>query len=624
MSKSYFNTILLSLIISIIVSSCASPDHTDQQSHDTVFQPTGSLTTNSPAKQAWQLASAQQFSQADAILRQLDSNSILQTEKNADLEALQDSVYFAWASALISDLQMSAAIAAKTETSLSFMQMPSIQDNIDALEMNEQIQFWQYKAALLTTHSYKADAIKARIYIQHLQLQSDNMGDAEFISNQQQLWQLLAQLDQADIALLQQQSQTGSILNGWLQLTQITLHSSLNLDQQIDAIDAWQLQNAAHPAALIPPSEIGIIRQAHRLRPQKVAIILPMHGKYKAVGEAIRDGVLHNFYRSNYQPSLSFYSASDSDDFLSIYQSAIEDGAEWIIGPLLKSQLQALYQLDSLPVPTLALNTLNVDQTLPQGLIEYGLSSNDEIDALIPLMQSQLSQRTITLAQNTSWAKDASNYFTQQWQAHGHEHLGSFFFNNAREQSPAVEQALNIDQSKLRIRKVKWLLGSEIETQERRRQDVDGILILSKPQQAASLRPLLAFHYASNLNMYATSNIYRGYSLKTTDNDLRGIQFTDTPLTIQSAQQPIAYYGQSPLIRMYALGLDVFSITERYSLLSQLENSQFYGAAGIIEIKNQSLSRKTDYAIFRSGEVFPLAPTHNSTSAIDAQASPMP
>ena len=606
----HLNTLALCALSALFLSSCANQTSVTDNGSSSAIN-TSEVEHASIAKQAWAQASQGSYSEAKSTLSQLDRTQTLSPEETADLSTLQDSVYFAWANAIILDAQASSAPhttdkATKDAKSLTWLKIPSIQANIDTLPEKDQIGFWNFKAEQLSKNLHIEEAVKARVFIEHITINNGNHGDALFIENQTKLWALLSLLDAQEIQSIESKNLSNNSLQAWLTLTKITLHSNLSLNQQITAIDHWQLNNSTHPGSLIPPQDISLIRNALRARPTHIGVILPMHGKYKVVGEAIRDGILKNYYQSDYKPYLSFYSTSETDDFLSTYQAAVDDGADWIIGPLLKDQVEALYTLESLPVTTLALNKLQLDKVPPKGLIEYSLSPFDEIDSLIPLMESQQANRIITLAQKKHWAEEASLYFNNQWQAFGHEPLGTFFFENSRAQSVAVQQALHIDISKKRIQKMKWLLGGNIETHERRRQDVDSIFILSKPQQAASLRPLLAFHYASNLNMYATSNIYRGYSIKSIDNDLRGIQFTDTPITIQSAQETIDYYGKSPFIRMYGLGLDVFSITERFSLLSQLNNSHFYGATGIIGVNQNTLSRKTDYAYFKSGKVLPL------------------
>ena len=602
----HLSAIILALSLPLLLSSCSSTSQNTSHTSEPINQ--AEINQASSAKKAWILASHSDYSNAQNALIQINSQQTLNPATNASIETLQDSVYFVWANAILSEQFKPIALspAQNKIKSLSYLNFNSIQANIDSLPHSEQIAFWRYKAELQEHYLLFEDAIKSRVYIEHLQLSNNNTGDSLFQSNQVQLWTLLSQLDKQQIYTLQKNSRHQSNLYAWIDLAQIILHSNLNLEKQIAAIDAWQLTHSNHPAALIPPSDIGLIRNALRARPTHIAIILPMHGKYRAVGEAIRDGILYNFYNSDYKPSLSFYSTNETDDFLSTYQAAVDDGANWIIGPLLKPQLEALYTLDKLAVTTLALNRIESDTPPPEGLIEYSLSSNDEINSLIPLMIQQNADRVIVLAQKANWAEDTSQYFSEQWQALDHEPLGTYFFESSRAQANAVQQALLINHSKQRIKKMKWLIGNELEVQERRRKDVDSILILSRPQQAASLRPLLAFYYASDLGMYSTSNIYRGYPNKSIDNDLRGIQFTDTPIAIHPADRPNPYYEKSPFIRMYGLGLDVFSITERYSLLSQLDHSQFYGATGVIGVKQNTLSRTTDYAFFKSGRVYPL------------------
>ena len=44
-------------------------------------------------------------------------------------------------------------------------------------------------------------------------------------------------------------------------------------------------------------------------------------------------------------------------------------------------------------------------------------------------------------------------------------------------------------------------MGTEVEFSPRRRQDIDSVFLLSgQPAEARSIKPLIAFHYAEDLN----------------------------------------------------------------------------------------------------------------------------
>jgi len=638
----YLNSLIWIAILAFIFSGCAStPKQSGRQGGE-------QSTSNTPASEnlliqqslsykAWQSAQQHEYAQAQSLIEQAKPIALSTFEQ----------LYIAWAEAIL--LQQQALILQQQldkpqDTQAihanQIPQAPSPKDTdarlmnkllkeaqnklnqdfilnqVDLLQISEQIDFWRLQAELLEAQRKALAAFKLRLYLEPLLQQALNNKESNttklnYLSNHQSIWRNLKTLSHQDLANYYQQEQAknpNSDTAAWLHLALISLHSTQSLSEQISLIEDWQLQFSTHPAGLIPPEEISILRQALRHRPQKIAVILPLNGKYKAVGQAIRDGILNNFYSGSYKPSLMFYSVDNAEDFLATYQGAIDDNADWVIGPLLKEQLELLYTQEQLPVPTMALNTLNTEQEAPANLFSFSLSKNDEIDSLIKLMQAQNSKRIVTIAQEGQWSHDSADYFEQQWNNTELEQasLGQFFFKNSREQSNTVQQALNIDDSKTRIRKLKWLLGNNIEAEPRRRQDLDGILMLSKPKETASLRPLLAFHYASTLNMYASSSVYRGYPDKKKDNDMRGIQFTDAPFVIQNAQQADPYYGRSRMIRMYAFGLDALSLAERFSLMQQFPGSSFHGASGSLSISDNQVHRLSSYALFKSGVAIAL------------------
>lgn len=427
--------------------------------------------------------------------------------------------------------------------------------------------------------------------------------ETQYQQNHQAIWRLLAQAD-IDENTLQRFSQEQDLLH-WLQLSRIVQHSTLSLDQQLRAIDQWLADNSLHPAAKWPPQDIDMIRHYSEQRPQKIAVILPLEGKYRALGTAIRDGLMRAWFESGHQPLLVFYNFDELPGFLDVYHEAIFDGADMVIGPLFKEQLQELLQYqDILPVPTIALNRLD-DSTLarPQNLFEYSLSSDDEIRSLITLAQRQQHHNAIVIHQPDSWAQRAADTFISEWQQQQGKILASASFDNTREQSALVQNVLNLDKSRQRSRELQWLTGLTLENEPRRRQDIDLILLITRPEAAASIRPLLSFHYASNIPVYANSSVYRGYPNPSFDNDLNGIYFTDAPLVINSQSLGDSSYRQSPFIRMHAMGMDAFRLSERIQLLAQLPLLTLPGASGQLSVENGIVQRQTAYARFVRGRV---------------------
>ncbi len=112
----------------------------------------------------------------------------------------------------------------------------------------------------------------------------------------------------------------------------------------------------------------------------------------------------------------------------------------------------------------------------------------------------------------------------------------SFTGNN--DFSEKISQLLAVDASDERKKALRALTGEAIEFESRRRQDVDFIFLSALSQAGRQIKPTLAFYYASDLPVYATSHIYSGEPAKTRDQDLNGISFTSMPWTLEQ-QNPL-------------------------------------------------------------------------------------
>lgn len=504
-----------------------------------------------------------------------------------------DSVLLAYAEArfYLAQENIEAAYLTLTEPSLFEKTLQAnnhLQTNIGLL-----------KAQVLKLKNKNIDAVKLRIFLAPL-IEDQTV----YLENHIAIWRLLNALtpDEINRAILDKNEDD---FQQWLSLSKIVQHGNLVLDQQITAIDHWQHIYPMHPAALIPPPEIAAIRNATNQLPENIAIILPFDSKYRAIAEAIRDGFMNAYYKTQHQPQLSFYSIDESQSFISIYNEAVEDGADMVIGPLFKNQLEELYQLGTLPVTTIALNKLDqIDK--PLNLYEFSLATDDEILSIIELARQENRHNAIVITQEDSRAQKYIDFFSAHWTALGNTVLNTATVTTTREQSKVIQSLLNIEKSNQRIRELQWLIGSNFQYEPRRRQDIDMILMLVNSESATSLRPLLAFHYANDIPIYASSSVYRGYPQPLIDNDLNGIRFTDIPLTLNQRDDVNSKYQTSSLIRMYAFGIDAFQLSERLKLMEGIAEIKLYGATGLLTLTDGKLYRQTSFARFQNGIAKPL------------------
>ena len=194
------------------------------------------------------------------------------------------------------------------------------------------------------------------------------------IENQEAIWASLTSLPIKRLQLLS--TTTISIVQGWYQLALINKQYQNALDAQNNAIDQWIANNPNHPASYQLPTELQLIKQVINQRPKKVSLLLPMQGKLAKAGRAIRDGFFAAYYHAAKQgwnvPIVSVLDTS-SATIGTVYDRAVGDGAELIIGPLSKDNVTSLQLRSQLPVTTLALNYLD-DAQPNDNLFQFGLS----------------------------------------------------------------------------------------------------------------------------------------------------------------------------------------------------------------------------------------------------------
>jgi len=143
-----------------------------------------------------------------------------------------------------------------------------------------------------------------------------------------------------------------------------------------------------------------------------------------------------------------------------------------------------------------------------------------------------------------------------------------------------------------------------------RRQDVDFIFLAATPQQAQQIKPTLAYQYAGDVPVYATSHLFSGSMSAAQYRDLDGIRFCETPWLLDAndplRQQVNSQWPQAggSLGRLYAMGVDAFRLAPRLDQLKTLPDSRVEGLSGNLSLNAaQRVERRLPWAQFSNGQV---------------------
>lgn len=454
------------------------------------------------------------------------------------------------------------------------------------------------------------DSARERIHLAPLLIAEEKT------ANDTALWASLIKAPAEQLQQVASQSRN-SDEQGWLALALVAQANRDNLDKQLTALRRWQLRWPLHPAAGNLPEELALLNQIITERPSNIVLMLPLKGKNALAGTAIRDGFLASYYAAktagDQLPTVRIIDTANTSDFAGLYDETVQQGADFIIGPLQKQHVQTLQARRSLTIPTLALNYGAIDDHTSQ-LYQFGLSAEDEARQVAQKAWLSDHKTSLILTPSSGWGQRIASAFSNEWQELGGTVLENAYFDSEKSYSNAIQELFDIDASKQRAKRIQAVLAKNIEFTARRRSDVDFIFVVATPKQARQIKPTLAFHFAGNVPVYATSHIYSGTASPLLDRDLDGVVFAETPWLLSYQNNPLKNTISSTwpatsgrLGRLYALGVDAYQLYPRIQLLSGTGQNQLAGATGMLTLDESGrVVRSLQWAQIQSGHIRPL------------------
>jgi|SRR5690554_371511 len=477
--------------------------------------------------------------------------------------------------------------------------------------------------------------------------------------NNEAIWQDLMSLSASELALLAERDDNPT-LSSWAKLARVARDSAANLNRQLERVELWRQQHPNHPANLELPSDLQLLGQLIARQPKTIALLLPQNGRLADAANAVRDGFLAAYFagRSAEQnPTIRQYD-SDAVDINQLYQQAVADGAELIIGPLAKENVAALAQRDSLTVPVLALNyyepsdsdktdlaSFNIDElktpppqakladitalTAPPdihsneheaqpsdslfapALYQFGLAAEDEARQIARHAHLQGHRRAMVIAPDIDWAQRSVDAFVQQWQQLDGEVVSLSRYIGVGDYSDVLKQSLLINDSEQRHSQLRNIIFTNSHFEPRRRKDIEMIFLIANPPQARQIKPTLAFHYAGDIPVFATSQIYNGSDNPKSDRDLNGIRFNTLPWLFADNAETRAIKAStdtpSAYERLHAMGADAYHLYPRLAQLKHLPQTRVLGATGTLSMQRDGrIVREQIWAEFIRGSAQPI------------------
>ncbi len=429
------------------------------------------------------------------------------------------------------------------------------------------------------------------------------------LENHARIWQL--QLDAARFLIIDPQIRYDATTQGWLELGRIARRFWTDEVSLSGTLNQWTIQFPGHPAtAVYWPLAGEIALTTLRSAVRRIGLLLPLTGRLAGAATAVRDGFLAaHFAAESQQLDIRVY---DSSNAIDSYEQAVADGAQLIVGPLDKQQVESVISRNGGRLPILALNYRDPGAPPAPAVLEYGLSPED--DARSAALQAMADGHThaIALVSDDDWGQRSLAAFSQAFTEAGGTLVDSRFFHGGPKDYPSViKDLLKLDESRARSAAIARLVGEELDTQPVRRQDAQFLFLAASPKQGRQLRPQFRFYHATDLPIYSGGRIYAGTPDPRLDKDLNEIKFCAMPWLLDGSEtwnsRRLAIEAAWPqrarrYQRLFAMGNDAYLLASALRNANWLQLPPIAGATGTLTQIDQRIVRTLPCAQFIQGE----------------------
>ena len=441
----------------------------------------------------------------------------------------------------------------------------------------DKIIYLQARAFALSLTNQYFDSARARIELQNLLPQNQQR------ENMVAILDTLRLLSMAN--LRNPKTATTYDTAGWLSLASLfkaTPYISINDPN----LGKWRSQFAQHPAN---SAFLKYYLSAQQKLLPTIAVLLPSSGSFAEAGKAIQKGLAAAYEQTPptiAKPKLRYYDTSTNDP-VTLYRQAIDDGAQFIIGPLNKEHVEQLALNTNLTVPILTLN--HVPGLNKANLYQFALSPLDDVETVAQAAIRAGHRRLLLLTPSSELGNRLQGYFKD---AINNQDAGLIKFATynpeANDFNKVLRDLFNLNESEQRYNQLKAFIPN-LRTNARSRQDIDALLVMAYPQNAKALQTQLKKITSNNPKIYATAHVYNGVATPE-DTDLDGINFCDIPWLFNAAypgalsQESLRATWQTmanPYLRLVAMGIDAYNLIPH---LNQLNTTPYQGATGKLKL----------------------------------------
>jgi len=602
----FFTRRILSVFITVlIVASCAAPKK-NQKSAPKVTTTETTIETEHVILASDYLKKAESASSEQAIALMLTAAKTYIAEQNP-LKSL-------WLANKLSRLplthqQMFDVLLVKVESLLLLNHANEAEQQLstanELIANKLAIPNYQYYALTSLIENSKSNAIHAN-YNALLAFDLNPYADDNDVMN---IWNELSQLSRWELQALK--AMNPPHISGWLDLILKTNKwgdNKLRLDPKIIE---FQSAYPNHPAHFIA-EQLLLVSQVETQPIKHIAILLPLSGKHKHVGEIVQEGMLANYNDS--ETTLHFID-TNALDFTTLTTQFTEKEIDHVIGPILKPNVDQYIVQTEIELPTLLLNIPTVGQ-LANNHFAFSMKREDEAIQAATVLASRNYKQPVLFSTQDSVSRKVATTFANKWQLLTGNVLETVTLEANEKMQKSLKTSLDIDVSRTRIRNLEAQIDQKIKTENRNRRDIDMVFIAAPSQFTRLIKPFIDVNtstYSTTIPMFASSLSHNGSSDNAEIRDLNGLTFSEIPWLIKNKTQDKQAIETSKslwpnrsesLQRIYALGYDSLSVINKLLHMKALPYLRHYGQTGELKMeKSHIISRSILWGKYTNGTV---------------------
>ena len=270
------------------------------------------------------------------------------------------------------------------------------------------------------------------------------------------------------------------------------------------------------------------------------------------------------------------------------YGKAAAGGADFVIGPLGRDEVSAVFGQSNLPVPVLALN--RGTGAPPSGNAGFSLAPEDDGIIAAEYLLSRERKTALIINGNDDNGKRAANAFRERFTQRG----------------GTVVEAISVADAPGSI-------SANLANASQR--GVDAVFLALKGGTARAIAPQLAMAGLGGKSRVATSQLISGTGKPEQDSALDGIVYPTEVWTargvvglpaasVAGASLPTA---RGPAARLFAFGYDAWMLTAYLEKLATGNNAQLKGATGELTLDGfGNVMRRPAWSTFNGGRAAPI------------------